>query len=345
MRILIIDPQFDDAPDIERQVAGQHADIVVWRTETDGPPSVDELGRCDALINCRSRNAVTRESVAAMTRCRIVCQAGVGFNHIDLIACAERGIPVCNTPDYGTTEVADHAIALALALTRGIVAYDAKLRRRAMGWHAREQTTVRRLTGRTFAIVGLGRIGTATALRARGFGVDVAFYDPLLPPGTERAFGFRRLSSLGEAFAEGDIVSVHTPLTETTAGFIDAEALAKARPGCVLVNTSRGATMDLDAVHDALRDGRLAGAGLDVLPEEPMTYEHPLIQAFERNEDWLDGRLIVTPHAAFFSPEGIADMRRISMQTVVDFLRHGVTRSCVNAALLEAVAARRAAAQ
>lgn len=280
-----------------------------------------------------------------MARCRIVSQAGVGFNHIDLVACAERGIPVCNTPDYGTSEVADHAVALALALTRGIVAYNGKLQRREMGWHAREQTTVRRLTGRTFGIAGLGRIGTAAALRAKAFNVDIAFYDPYLPAGAERAFNFRRVTSLAELFEVSDVVSVHTPLTEETTGFINADALAHAKPGCVLVNTSRGGTMDLDAVHDALRSGQLAGAGLDVLPVEPMTYEHPLIRAFEANEDWLDGRLIITPHAAFFSPEGLADMRRISTQTVVDYLNHGVTRSCVNEGLLAEFEARRAAAE
>ena len=122
MRILIIDPQFEAEPDVERAVTGPEAEIVVWRTAERGPVPTSEFALCDALINCRSRHVVTREIVAAMERCRIVSQAGVGFNHIDLVACAERGIPVCNAPDYGTTEVADHALGLVLALTRGIVA-------------------------------------------------------------------------------------------------------------------------------------------------------------------------------------------------------------------------------
>ncbi|MEM9429061.1 MAG: C-terminal binding protein [Pseudomonadota bacterium] len=342
MRILIIDPQFEDAPDVERAVTGPEAEIVVWRTPTQGMPPVEEFAKCDALINCRSRNAVTRETVAEMTRCRIVSQAGVGFNHIDIEACAERGIPVCNAPDYGTAEVADHAVTLALCLLRGVVAYDAKLRARAMGWDARAQQTVRRIQGLTFGVAGLGRIGTAAALRAQAFGFRIAFADPYLAPGIERAFGFERVADLGALMEISDVLSVHTPLTDETAGFVGAETLARAKPGLVLVNTSRGGTMDLDAVEAALRDGRLGGAALDVLPQEPPDYAHPLLAAFAASEGWLDGRLIVTPHAAFYSPASVIDMRRIATENVVDYLRNGRLRTCVNTALLARHAARAA---
>lgn len=345
MHILIIDPQFDAEPDIERAVTGPDAVIDVWRTAEQGPPARELLQACDALIPCRSRNAVPAGMVADLDRCRIVVQSGVGYNHIDIAACAARGIPVCNTPDYGTTEVADHAVGLALALTRGIIAYDAKLRARQMGWHAREQGTVRRLRGATFGIVGLGRIGTAAALRARGFEMEIAFHDPYVAPGLERAFGFRRAASLEELMATSDIVSVHTPLTPETERMIDDRALAAARPGLVLVNTSRGGTMDLDAIERALRDGRLGGAALDVLPVEPIDYVHPLLKAYEANEPWLDGRLAITPHAAFYSPDSLADLRRISMQTAVDFLTRGTLRSCVNEGLLAAARTARAAAE
>ncbi|MEM1430452.1 MAG: C-terminal binding protein [Pseudomonadota bacterium] len=334
MRILIIDPQFDAEPDVERAVIGDAAHLEVWRTLDRGFPPAAEFAACDALVNCRSRNTITRKTVAHMERCRIVSQAGVGFNHIDIAACAERGIPVCNAPDYGTAEVADHAVTLAMCLTRGIVAYDAKLRSRGIGWDARVQTTVRRTRGLTFGIVGLGRIGTATALRAQAFGFRIAFYDPYLAPGIEKSFGFIRAESLAELMGLTDILSVHTPLSAETSGLIGTQSLSHAKPGMVLVNTSRGGTMDLDAVEVALRDGRLAGAALDVLPKEPIDYTHPLMAAFEASEPWLDGRLIITPHAAFFSPDAVIDMRRIAMENVANFLRTGVLRSCVNADLL-----------
>ena len=334
MRILIIDPQFEGTPDIERAVTGPEADIVVWQTLEKGFPPPEEFALCDALINCRSRNAVSRATVGHMDRCQIVSQAGVGFNHIDITACAERGIPVCNAPDYGTMEVADHATTLAMTLIRGITAYDAKLRSRKIGWAARDQKTVRRTLGLNFGILGLGRIGTATALRALGFGMNVAFCDPYLPAGTERAFGFSRYETPEELLAVSDVLSVHTPLTSETDQIINSNLLAHAKPGMLLVNTSRGGTMDLVAVEAALRDGSLGGAALDVLPVEPIDYAHPLIQAFEASEDWLDGRLVITPHAAFYSPDSILDMRRIATENVVNFIRHGRLRSCVNEDLL-----------
>lgn len=338
MRILIIDPQFEDAPDVEQTVAGPDFDIVVWRTLEHGFPPPEEFARCDALINCRSRNAITRETVTHMRCCRIVSQAGVGFNHIDIAACAERGIPVCNAPDYGTAEVADHAVTLAMALVRGIVAYDAKLRARKIGWDARAQKSVRRTRGLTFGILGLGRIGTAAALRAAAFGMEIAFHDPYLAPGAERSFGFIRTETVNELMEMSDILSVHTPLTAETSGIIGTTSLAHAKPGMQLVNTSRGGTMDLEAVETALREGQLGGAALDVLPQEPLDYEHPLIRAFEASEDWLDGRLIITPHAAFYSPDSVIDMRRIATENVVNFLRSGRLRSCVNADLLPEIA-------
>ncbi|TVQ39385.1 MAG: C-terminal binding protein [Geminicoccaceae bacterium] len=334
MRILIIDPQFDDEPDVERAVTGPEADLVIWRTDRQGAVPDAELAACDALVICRSRTRLDAEHVALMGRCRIVSQSGVGFNHIDIDSCGAAGIPVCNSPDYGTMEVADHAVALALALSRGIVAYDRKLRDRRMGWHAREQGTVRRIYGRHFGIVGLGRIGLAAALRAQGFGLHIHFVDPYLPPGIERALGFTRHSTLAALLATVDVVSIHTPLTVETREMIDAAALAAAKPGLVLVNTARGPICDLDALYDGLRDGRLGGVGLDVLPVEPMTYEHPLVQAWAADEPWLDGRMIVTPHAAFYSPDGLLDMRRIALENVVDYLRHGTLRTCVNHAAM-----------
>jgi D-3-phosphoglycerate dehydrogenase/C-terminal binding protein len=163
----------------------------------------------------------------------------------------------------------------------------------------------------------------------------VAFYDPYVPPGIERALGFARAASIGELIAGADVLSLHTPLTAETARLIDAAALARARPELILVNTARGAVVDLDALEAALREDRIAGAALDVLPEEPIDYDHPLIRAWAGDEPWLDGRFVVTPHAAFYSPDGLADMRRLTVRTIVDHATSGELRSCVNRALLD----------
>jgi lactate dehydrogenase-like 2-hydroxyacid dehydrogenase len=331
MHVLIIDPQFAEDPDIERRVAGPDVAFEIIRPGSEDVAE-DALRRADAVLNCRSRHLLPARQIEVMERTKIIAQAGVGFNHIDIEAAARRGIPVCNTPDYGTREVADHAMALLLALTRGVAAYNNRLLKRDDAWStlALPLPPVRRLDGQMLGIIGLGRIGTAMAMRARAFGIHVIFHDPHLPPGHELALGLRRAETLAELLAASDIVSIHCPLTEDTANLIDDQSLVAMKAGAILINTARGGIVDLDAVHRALADGRLCAAALDVLPREPLDRTHPLIAAWTRGEDWLEGRLLLTPHAAFYTPESLADMRRLSMLAIVEFLMKRRLRSCVN---------------
>ena len=142
--------------------------------------------------------------------------------------------------------------------------------------------------------------------------------------------GFERAASLGDLLAQSDVVSLHCPLTPETASLIDADALAAMKPDALLINTARGGLIDLGALEAALREGRLGGAGLDVLPAEPPDPAHPLIQALRRREPWLEGRLLLTPHVAWFSAAGRADLRRKSAETARDFLTQQQLRNCVN---------------
>lgn len=330
-RIVIIDPQFAEHADIERAAAGPEPVFDILRPGED-EVSTEAFKGVDAVLNCRSRHLLPARLVEAMDGVRVIVQAGVGYNHIDLDACGRRGIPVCNTPDYGTREVADHAMALILGLVRGVIAYNNRLMWRDDSWSTLglPLRPVRRIARQVLGIVGLGRIGTALALRARAFEFDIVFYDPHLPPGYELALGLRRAKSLHSLLAESDIVSLHCPLTPETKRLINNSTLAAMKPGAILVNTARGGVTDLDAIERALRSDRLCAAGLDVLPTEPLDRAHPLIAAWARGEAWLEGRLILTPHAAFYSPESLADMRRIAMETIMQFLREGIPRSCVN---------------
>ncbi|MCA3622549.1 MAG: C-terminal binding protein [Methylobacterium sp.] len=330
-RIVIIDPQFAEHADIERAAAGTEPVFDILRPG-ENEVSSEALKGADAVLNCRSRHLVPARLVEAMEGVRVIVQAGVGYNHIDLEACGRRGIPVCNTPDYGTREVADHAMALILGLVRGVTAYNNRLLGRDDSWSTLRLPLrpVRRIARQVLGIVGLGRIGTALALRARAFEFDIVFHDPHLPPGHELALGLRRAKSLHDLLAESDIVSLHCPLTLETERLINDATLAAMKPGAILVNTARGGVTDLDAIERALRSDRLCAAGLDVLPTEPPDRAHALIAAWVRGEAWLEGRLILTPHAAFYSPESLADMRRIAMETVMQFLREGIPRSCVN---------------
>lgn len=330
-RLLIIDPQFAGEPDIEREVTGAGFEYDIIRPE-DGAISADALKAADAIVNCRSRHALPSKLVDGMDRAKIVVQAGVGYNHIDIDACAKRGIPVCNTPDYGTVEVADHTIAMTLDLLRATTAYNNRLLVRDDAWSTLQLPVrpVRRIRGMTFGIIGLGRIGRATALRARAFEMNVAFYDPYVEAGTELSFGFHRCKTLNELLATSDIVSLHCPLTSETSNIIDHAAIERMKPDAILVNTSRGGTVDLDAVYDGLRNDSICAAGLDVLSTEPLDRSHPLLDAWTKGESWLEGRLLVTPHAAFYTPQSLRDMRRLSTLAVVEYLRDGSLRSCIN---------------
>jgi phosphoglycerate dehydrogenase-like enzyme len=255
----------------------------------------------------------------------------VGYDQISLTACAKAGIPVCNTPDYGITDVADHAVALMLALARGIVAYDAGIKANiGTGWDIAVAPTVRRLTGQMLGIIGLGRIGTAMALRGKALGMQVVFFDPYRSTGTDMALGLKRMRTLDELLSIADVVSVHVPLSEETRNMIDGAAVARMKPGMLLVNTARGPIVDPDAVLEGLRNGRLAGAGLDVLPVEPPRGDEKLLAAMRGNDPALAGRLVLTPHAAFYSASSLADLRRKSAEVVSDYLYSGSLRNCVN---------------
>lgn len=260
------------------------------------PPEVIDA---DALILWHGP-LLTAELIARMKKCRAIIRNGVGFDSVDIAAAAAAGIPVCNVPDYGTEEVADHAIALTLALYRQLFPLDAEAKQ--LGWKINVAAKMRRLNTQTFGLVGLGRIGIATALRAKAFGFKVIFYDPYAPTGTHKAIGAERVGSLDELLTRADTVSIHCPLSDETRGMIGAKEIARMKPGSFLVNTARGDIVQKAPVFAALHSGHLAGAGLDVVEAEPL----------RTAEEAATPNLIVTCHAAFCSPEGMIEMRSTS---------------------------------
>jgi D-3-phosphoglycerate dehydrogenase len=226
--------------------------------------------------------AVGEELFSMLPALRVVATPTVGFDHIDLDAAESRGIAVVSVPDYCTQEVADHALALLLALARGVVALDRDVRRG--GWNPRAAGSLRTLAELRVGIVGLGRIGGAVATRLLALGAEVWANDPL-PVSRDGV----RLVELDELLAECDAVTLHVPLTPETRGLIGRAEVASMKPAALLVNTSRGAVVDVGAVLEALRAGRLGGAALDVLPQEP-----PPVAPIAPN-------LVLTPHAAYYS--------------------------------------------
>jgi phosphoglycerate dehydrogenase-like enzyme len=334
IRILFTDLIYDGDLEPERKAAGAEFEFDVHRADRVEDIPASAWAAADGIVVYHLM-ALDERAASLAQKARVVVRAGVGFDHVDLKAWGSRGIPVCNTPDYGTTEVADTAMAYMLAFARGVAAYDDVLRQEPVAnWDYRRAPAMRRLRGAIFGVVGFGRIGTAAALRAKAFGMEVAFFDPYQPNGVELPHNFRRCQSLYELLGTSDVISVHTPLTPETRGMIDEAAVAAIKPGAILINTARGPICKLDALYDGLKSNRLAAVGLDVLPKEPADTGERLIQAWQKQEAWIRGRFMVAPHAAFYSPDASTDMRIKSMQTAIRYLRDGVLQNCVNSAQL-----------
>jgi phosphoglycerate dehydrogenase-like enzyme len=288
----------DENAAVERPVLDEVADVqTIWLPFN--APIPPEVVQADALILWHGP-LITAAEIAQMTKCRTIIRNGVGFDTVDIVAAAAAGIPVCNVPDYGTEEVADHAMALTLALYRQLFPLDAEAKR--LGWRIRVAPRMRRLGTQTFGIIGLGRIGMATALRAKAFGFRTIFFDPYATIGLHKAVGVERVDTLDELLRLADVVSVHCPLSDETRGMIGAREIAMLREGAFIVNTARGDIVQKDAVFAALHSGHLGGAGLDVVEAEPL----------RTKEEAATPNLIVTCHAAFCSPEGLVEMRTTS---------------------------------
>jgi phosphoglycerate dehydrogenase-like enzyme len=286
----------------------------------------DQWATADAIVG-----ACPPRYIDKLRNCRIFVKYGVGYDDVDIERFGKLGIPVCNVPDYGTREVADHAIALMMTLAKSVAYHDQELRADLKAnWRPAHNPFGRRLSVCTYGVVGAGRIGTAAMRRAKAFDMDVVFYDPYQPNGYQFAIGVRRADTLAELMGQCDFVSVHTPLTAETRGLIGAEAFAAAKKGLILINTARGPVVDIDALYDAMKDGTVQAAGLDVLPEEPANAQRRLIAAWQKNEDWIRHRLLLTPHSAFYTPESMRDNRAFAARTAARFLRDGRLENCVN---------------
>ena len=296
-----------DALQPERDILGDIADIAALDANTEADLS-GKIEDADAVMVYHNI-AITKATIANLKQCKLIVRCGVGFDNVDHIFARSRGIPVGNVPDYGTEEVADSAIGMALALARGINFFNRRLQREAGPWAYMQGSPILRLRGRVFGIIGLGRIGTAAALRAKALGMDVAFYDPLKPDGHDKALGIRRVEKLDDLLKQAFILSLHCPLTPDTKHIVDARALSVMQQGSFLVNTARGGTVDATAIPAAIRSGKLAGAAIDVLAQEPPSNDHPLLVAWRDPNDPCHDRVILNPHSAFYSEEGLLDMR------------------------------------
>jgi D-3-phosphoglycerate dehydrogenase len=309
-------------PDLERERAAlaPHDVELVAASTGDVDELIELAGDVEAILTCWK--PVTREVLEGASECLTVARYGVGLDNIDVAAASELGMIVSNVPDFCVDEVADHTMALILAHHRHLLAFAAQTA--AGGWDNDATGPMHRLRGQTLGLVGFGRLAQATAARAVGFGLDVIAWSRSLGEGPRGAA--RGVASLEQLLATSDVVSLHVPHAPSTDRLIDAEALARMKRGAYLVNTSRGRLVDVDALADAIRSGHLAGAGLDVMPDEPPAPDHPLRH--------LAG-VTMTPHAAFDSVESRIDLQDKAAANVASVLEGTVPATIVNPEVLD----------
>jgi C-terminal binding protein len=292
----VVAADFLEDPSIEVPILQDIAKMVL-ALATDEETLAQFAPQADAFLLFHDLSKLGEKTFARAPKCKIVVRAGVGYNNVDLDAANRHGIIVCNVPDYGTEEVADHALMMLLAIARRLIPSHAAIR--SGTWHYATAVGTPRMRGRTLGIVGCGNIGSAMALRAKALGLDVVFFDPFAKRGHDKALGIRRANTLDDLLGQSHFVSLHCYLDPGTYHLINAEAFRKMRPGAYLINTARGGVVDTDALRDALESGHLAGAAIDVLEREPLDDErlraHP--------------NVIFTPHSAFYSVEGFEEMR------------------------------------
>lgn len=312
----------------ERKTLAGLADVVALNAHSS-KELIGSIEHAHALMVYHSVD-LTKELVQRLNGCRVIVRCGVGVDNVDIEAARQRSIPVVNVPDYGTEEVADSALGMALALARGITQLNSVMRDSRGPWHHAPAGRRQRLRGEVFGIIGLGRIGMGAALRAKALGMDVAFYDPYKEDGYEKSLGIRRVESLEELLRQAYIVSIHCPLTSETRHLINRESLALMRPGSFLVNTARGAVLDTRAVAEAVASERLAGVGIDVLEFEPPQEDDVLVCAWRDVNHPAHDRVLINPHAAFYCEQGLLDIRNKAADACRRALSGGTMRNVVN---------------
>ena len=313
--VVIAYPGFGDI-EIEREILSAAGLEIEHVGNLDTEEAREAARQCDALMV--TIQPVRAELIQSLERCRLICRVGTGLDAIEIAAATKRGIWVTYAPDYSIDEVSTHAISLVLAQARGLPGLLGATRQGI--WNSESGGILYRLSNQTLGVVGCGRIGQATAAKGRGLGLEVLVYDPYVDAAAMEELGVQ-VVDLETVLRKADYISLHSPLTEDTSHLINAKTLALMKPTAYLVNAARGGLVDEDALLAAVQSGQIAGAALDVLAVEPVAADHPFLQ---------EERILLTPHAGWYSEESKVDVRVQGAEEVVRVLGGERPRAPVN---------------
>ena len=303
--------------DVERREFAKIDAEVFLASATDEETLKREAADCDALFVEFAQ--LTRNVISALERCKVVVRTAIGYDNIDVKALTEKGIMFANVPDYCIDEVSDHTIALILACCRKITALDRQVK--SGGWDESVARPMRRVKGLVLGLYGYGKIARLVARKAQVMGFQVQSYDPFIPAEAMAGDGVQYAADADALLKTSDVLSMHVPLLDSTKNCMNEETFSKMKPTAYFINTSRGGLMEQEALYAALRDGKIAGAAIDVTPVEPPDLTHPLFSL---------ENLIATPHIAYYSEEAEMDLRMKAIENAVLALTQGRPKYYVN---------------
>ena len=315
LRAFITDHGFPNLQQEEAVFKAAGIDLIVSQSKTADAVIATAKDADALLVQWAPINSAV---IAALTQCKVIVRYGIGVDNVDLAAAKARGIPVCNVPDYGVNEVAEHAVSLGLALARQLPQIDARLR--SGTWKITPDRPMASLREMTFATAGFGRIARAAHTMMRGFNGKRIAYDPFVPAAVMAAEGVEKVE-VDELFTKSDILSLHLPLTPATQHFVNAARLAQMKRTAIVINTARGPLIDTIALSRALAEGVIGGAGLDVYEQEPLAADHPIRSA---------PRALLTSHVAWYSESSIPRLQRLAAEEVVRGLHGEPLKNHVN---------------
>ena len=264
---------------------------------------------------------ITAKTIAKLTNCVSIIRPGVGCDNIDVSEAEKHGIKVITIPDYCVDEVADHTFALLLSYSRKItIANEKLLENLIMNWSPSPFESMKRLCGKTLGIIGLGCIGQAVAKRASAFSMNIVYFDPFLKTGMRKVVNASICSSVEQLFGMSDYVSIHTPLTEETKGLVSLSVIDGLSSPVIIINTSRGEVVSNEAIFEGLKVGKIEAFLADVLESEPPNPLDPLFTAYSNKEEWVNGRLILTPHIAYLSQDSTEEVINQTLSLIDSFI-------------------------
>ncbi len=322
---ILIPDRFLGSPKLEKSILGKKFNVILGNCSDKSKLKTNYLQKAKGILAWHDIH-YDKKMIDKLKSCKCIVRVGVGYDSVDIEYAAKKNIYVFNVPDYGIDEVADHTIGLFLNLARKLTYADYRLSENLNDWHWSLFKNNQRINKLTFGVLGLGRIGSAVALRAKSFGCNVVFYDKYLKTGIEKSLGLKRYNNLNQFLKIVDVLSLHLPKTDETVKIINKKNINKIKKNVILINTARGELIDEDALVKKIKSKFFYGIGLDVLFNEPPNHQNNIIKLWKSKKH----NILLSPHGSFYTEQSYSEMRSKAAKTLKDFIINKKLNNCIN---------------